>query len=187
MSSRSVQIIGGEERQHAFVDGETNSLHVIGLGGSSTIQGVAFSAEHTEINVATEGIMDVLVRVGTNDILSWLAATVSVQMLVSLFENPTITSPGTPIIVINRDRTSATTTATTVEHTPTIAVTGTELLGSFVPGGTRSQAIGSSQQTQAPWKLKASTNYLLRLTNVGATPAYATLGLDFAEYGLLPS
>lgn len=186
MSSRSTQIIGGEERQHAFVEGSPlNALRTTDADGIEygAESGLAFIATHTNLDVASSADVEVLIQVGTSNIGMVLTGSIAGQAHFFLFEGPTVTVAGTSVSVVCRDRVSPKTSTIVVTHTPTTTADGTELLDTFLPGGLRSTATGSLTTGPQSWHLKANTDYLLRMTNLSATTSAITIGLDFVDPG----
>jgi hypothetical protein len=82
----------------------------------------------------------------------------------AVFESPTFTE-GTPVTAYNLKRTSNNVWGGTVVHTPTISNDGTMLMQCHISGGTGPHAGGGSNGFDEEWVLKASTSYLIRLTN----------------------
>lgn len=159
MSSRSTQIIGGPNRQHAFVD-EFGALHTTTAIEVSIGLGQVFTATTIRSVLLQNTFFDVLIRVGTTPI-SWLPIfAVAIETEGSLFENPTVTATGTIVPTDNRNRTSAKTTTTVCYEDPTLTDDG-DLIGTIlIPQDT-------IRVTPVPFIFKAGTDYIVRLKNVG--------------------
>lgn len=83
----------------------------------------------------------------------------------AIFESPTFTG-GTAMPSYNMKRTSARTWGGTIVHTPTITNDGTQIMIGHLAGGTGPHTGGGdSEGFGSEWIFKASTSYLLRLTN----------------------
>lgn len=55
---------------------------------------------------------------------------------------------------------------------------------SFIPAGTKNQAVGGEASAQGEWVLRASTNYLVRLTNNSGGAIQANVILDLYDHGV---
>lgn len=96
-----------------------------------------------------------------------------------MYENAVVTG-GTSFTAVNRNRTSATTSASAILINPTVSSVGTELHAEFISGGVGKKAGGgdayASEQVLSPL-----TTYLFRLTNVNGTAHMAHLYLEWYE------
>lgn len=182
MSSRSTQIIGGEARQHAYVDGVNHGLVLINEIHFNIHRGIVFTAVRTELNVANNGTVDVLLIV-TNATHLRFKMSAEGQSTVSLFEGTTVSGSGTVVPARNRNRFSSNVATTAVYHTPTITDDGTELAEAFLPGGSGGTAQGTETSPTEEWVLSAG-NYMVRLTNISGTASNFSAALEFYEPGL---
>lgn len=185
MSSRSTQIIGGAQRQRAFVEGaplnalRTTNADTIEFGASS---GLSLWANHTDLEVAVSGNVEILIQTGANAVNILFSVSISDLSHVWLYEDSTFSAAGTSIPCHSRQRTSPTTSTATVTHTPTITDNGTRLLDAFFPGGIRGAA-GPPLGGTSFWALKANAVYLLRIDNISATTTAMTVGVDIVDPG----
>lgn len=184
MSSRSTQIIGGSARQHAHVDGVDNSLAAIGEIHFNIHRGIVFTAVRTELNVANNGTVDVLVVV-TNATHLRFRMSAEGQSTIGFFEGTTVSGSGTVVPARNRNRFSSNVATTAVYHTPTITDDGTELVQVFIPGGSGGNAQGAATSPTEEWILSAG-NYMVRLTNISGVASNLSALFEFYEPGLLP-
>ena len=172
MSSRSTQIIGGDDRQHAHVDGDLNALQVSVTNPNNdpipisdpiaraTDLGHVFSAAVLETLVAQLSAYEILIRVGSQPV-SWMPVfAVPVNFTSELFEAATVTDPGTAVSVNNRNRTLLFSTGVTVFTAPTLSDIGTSLGAILLPEDVL-------RPTNAPIILEANTDYVVQLTNIG--------------------
>jgi len=92
------------------------------------------------------------------------------QLVLKLFEAPTVTDGSTAVALLNRNRSSSNTVDTQAYSDPT-GVSGGTQLDEYYLGGTYGQKIVGGEQlgTQLPLKLETNTDYVLSLTNDGAS------------------
>ncbi len=186
MSSRSVQIIGGRNREWCFVeDAPRNALRVIdadriefGLESAKT-----FIATHTEVALSAGGTLDVLLQTGGTAINVGVIVSVSAAFQGFIFEDATFSAAGNAVTNTARERLDIQTPTTTITEGPTLTADGTELANSFFPGGRGAQAIGSFNTATGEWTLKLNSVYLIRLVNLSNTTSQVTLGLQTVDVG----
>ena len=84
-----------------------------------------------------------------------------------LFENTTVSNPGTQLTVQNMRRSlhGINLNTTLAFEEPTLIAPGDLITGRFVPGGSGPLASGGTAREGTEWPLKVDTNYLIRLTN----------------------
>lgn len=132
-----------------------------------THEGRYFSGGYYNASVASSGTVELLVQITTE---TWHAkATVAVggDSTVQIFEGTTFSAAGTAVTMTNHNRASAKTFTGTVTHTPTLTAAGTQLNGTMlIPGGSGGNASGGDIGFENEFVLKASTNYMIRVTNV---------------------
>lgn len=146
-------------------------------------RGIFFTGTRIEEAVANDASLNVLIRV-TNETHARFTASIGAQGLCRLFEGTTFSDPGAAIPTYNRHRNgSAILASTLLSYAPTLTDDGTELAGSFVPGGTRNQAEGFATSSFEEWILKAGEDYLLRLTNTSGSACDMSATVDFYEPG----
>ncbi len=95
-------------------------------------------------------------------------------------EGSTITG-GTATTVYNRDRASLTATTVTVVRDPTVNAPGTLIDNQFIPGGTGGKSLGGTSGPRNEWIFKASTIYVIRLTNRAGNAQPASLAVEWYE------
>jgi len=98
---------------------------------------------------------------------------------VYMYENAVVTG-GTSLTAFNRNRTSATTSASALLLNPTVTSTGTLLESQFIAGGVGKKA-GGGDAYASEQVLNSLTTYLFRLTNVNGTSHMAHLYLEWYE------
>lgn len=182
MSSKSVQIIGGEDRQHAYVDGKNNALVTMDEIHAKIHKAELFTAS-AATSLAGDGILEQLIRVPSGATHMRFLGTVAHQMRAQLFEGPTTTADGTPLPAFNRNRFASDTTLTEIYLGPTVTVDGTTLMDFFIPGGNKQTASGGQGSSFEEWILSPG-DYLVRISNNIVNPAAAgwiSIVLDFYE------
>lgn len=109
------------------------------------------------------------------------------KILVQLVEAPTVGTPGTPVVPLNRRRVGTPSVATTVMRVGPASVSGGVVLDQFyVGGGTGSGAnavSGGSASADNEWVLAPDTLYHLEITNNGSASAGVNLMTFFYEEG----
>lgn len=133
--------------------------------------GVAFRASHEFSGVAGSGVVETLVKVGSNKNLHMAFGTgVGGNTRIEIFEGPTITANGTAIDKTNFRRTGTPPTSdATLFHTPTTTADGTKIIGSVAFGGSSGATkVGGRIRQGLEFILKKSENYLVRTTNISA-------------------
>lgn len=98
---------------------------------------------------------------------------------VYMYEDAVVTG-GTSFTAINRNRTSATTSASAILINPTVTSVGNQLDAQFIAGGVGKKA-GGGDAYASEQMLNALTTYLFRLTNVNGTSHMAHLYLEWYE------
>ena len=96
------------------------------------------------------------------------------------FYEGTISSSGTVETIYNHKRTSSATWAGDIRTNPTILSSnlGTLLTVQYMPGGSKSQAVGSGQTFDLEWIIRNDVSYLLRLTNRSGSTQRASIGCN---------
>ena len=96
-----------------------------------------------------------------------------------LYEGSSVTG-GTPIVPINKNRTSTTASQGVALLNPSVTSLGTKLLEQILIGGSGKKASGG-QTSASDIVLKGLTTYLFRLTNVNGTDHAAEMILEWYE------
>lgn len=152
----------------AMQDGTTGALLTIETVHHEVHEGEMFHAAYTNGSVANNGTVDVLLTTGAKEAHTVWEVFAGGQVTVSLYEAPTTSAAGTAVTAYNMKRSSTNTPTAAVTHTPTVSATGTVTLvnGRILPGGTSpTTRVGGGIRANAEWIMKASTKYLMRITN----------------------
>lgn len=189
-----MNIIGGNAGRNALQlsDGSTKVL-VDHLNEALVVQdeihsnihrGIFFSATHLTLALANNDTSNILFA--TSGVVHLrMTVSASAQTLVEFHEDATVSASGTSIALYNRNRLSPIGSGTTgLFHDPTIVSSGTRLYVTFVPGGTKNQAIGSENQTFQEWILKPHMLYLCVCTNNSGSASSFSCEVDLYEPGL---
>lgn len=164
--------------------GEWKQIHVSTNGHVITQQeldhiiyhGNAYGVGYYNAAVANGSSIDLLVSCDDVPLSVQLKIAGGGDCLLNLYENPTISSPGTTLTAINLNRNSTKTCGASVSHTPTVSSVGTLIYQLYAPGGTGGNASGGDASFQRGI-LKKGEEYLFRLTNIsgGTKPMQISL------------
>lgn len=97
-----------------------------------------------------------------------------------IYEGPTVSANGTAVIPTNRNRTSSGLADSLFYMTPTVTTTGDLLFSTYMPGGVKKTAGGSSGESFGEWIL-APGLYLMRFTNSSGAAADMSAQMTFYE------
>ena len=156
----------------------TKSLINISQAHHEVHQGFAYSNFLYE-SIAGTSNLDLLIRVGASKTahITFEASALSAAFLF-LIENPTVTVQGVVQPEYNRNRDIGTDNANAVCYHTSTTAGGTTLLQKYIPAGNRS---GSHSGDRNEWVLKQSEDYILRITNIGASANPASMQLSWYE------
>jgi len=104
-----------------------------------------------------------------------------------IYAAPNITDPGTEITAVPNNGASTQTPVTKAYYGPTVADTGDVAMEIVLPGGQKSNAIGSVARPTSEVILPASSSWLLRVTSKAGAGATADVGLLMEFYEYAPS
>ena len=189
MSTKHVTLIGqdsGQERQIVTVDRFNNALVVQTEVHENVHRGIFYTVSGTQ-SIGSDSVADFLIRVTTSSHIRF-TGTVEHTMLGQLWEAPTTSADGTPLLVSNRNRFSANTAGTLFFGAPTVTDPGTQLMDFLMAGGNKNTASGGSGSSFEEWIL-APGDYIARVSNTILSPAaagYAGVVMDFYEPGQSP-
>jgi len=150
------------------IDGTVGGIVVTEHTHHEVHEGEAFNASYLVPHgseVANDAAQDFLFVTGTKTAHAFINIAVGGDCDALLYEGTTASANGTGLAELNLNRTSTNTATATAFHTPTVTTEGTLLQQKFLPGGVGPLAPGSSHSAGAEWILKASTKYLVRVTN----------------------
>ena len=137
--------------------------------------GNAFGVSHVFSGVADAANSDVRFSTSTRQphVLFQVAASGKAQM--ALYQGAVL-GTGTAVTVNNRDLSKAEATGVTFGHSPTVTSVGALLFSEILPGGSKNSAVGGSASARDEWMLKASTVYLIRVTNRSGAASEISVG-----------
>lgn len=145
-------------------------------------EGKGFIASKQFDNLADLEVAKLRILVGAN---KELHATVTVSAegkgRTKIAEGTTYTVEGTAVTIFDKNRTTANASDALCYHTPTTDVAGTRIHYSYVPGGTKQRAIGSTRANGEEWIFKKSTDYQILFTNEGGDAKDASIEIEFYE------
>lgn len=100
--------------------------------------------------------------------------------LVDTFQSPSFSAIGTPVVIMNRNRTSTHESVNALYSAPTLTADGTKLLSSMIPGGNNTGGSVPGQDFDR-FVLKPLTYHMFRLTNISGNISRALLELGWYE------
>ena len=152
-----------------LIDELKQNVNTISSLHNHTHEGEAYSISHGFIAVADDAHADMLIRTGAIDVHIVAEIEGEGKAYAFLYEVPTITLDGTPLVPRNKYRShndnDPEQSSVLIFHTPTVGAVGTQLLTELITGGSGPQSIGSRGGRSAEWVLKKNTDYLFRVTN----------------------
>ena len=136
-------------------------------------EGRLFSGGYYNASVNNGATLDILFQTDATYIFHGIAnVSVGGDATMQMFEGVTFSAAGTPITMSNHNRTSAKVLGGGAYHTPAITGTGNQMNGTiYIPGGSGGNSSGGKGGFEQEYVLAASTNYLLRITNVSGVAA----------------
>ena len=165
MSSRSVQLIGGPDREDAFVDSTNHALVVMDEIHNNIHRGIFYSTVWVNLALAASGVEDLLVRVVT-PLHIRLIASVTVTMRVDFYRAVVVSAVGAAgPITSNRNLFSPNVSDIEVTVGPTITDIGTQIGWALIPAGAKAAASGATVGSFEEWILPAG-DYVIRTTNL---------------------
>lgn len=145
-----------------------------------TEDGENFVATDIANAIADTASQEWLVVVGSEPIAVKATYAVEGKTTIDIFEGTLVSSNGAPTLIMDANRTTGNTPLTTVHTGPTITNDGTKIAIGLLQAGEKEKGI-TSTETGDRIILKASTNYLMRLTNKSGGTIDMSLQVDFNE------
>lgn len=187
MSSKSVQIIGGENREHAYVDSIHNGLVSTEERHSKTHEGRVYTVSHLDQAILKD---ESTFYAGTIP-PGWEAhvkvtASASGAAILRIWEDPTSLVGGVAASVsTNRKRSVTTDSDVTAEDQITAFAGGTLLFELFLPGAFSSFGPGTIFAPEQEWVFAPGTEILFEIENLTTKDGMiGSLVLDFYEVAL---
>lgn len=166
----------------AVIDPALFALTTIDCAHRQVHLGNYFIASNIFLAVAGAGTADLRIIVAATKALHAIVnITVEGKATVHFYEGTTYTGAGVGVTVYNKNRASLTASTATVQHTPAVNVLGTNIYQSFMHGGSRNFAIGSSRGNAQEWIFKKSGDYLIRVTNTSGAASDISIEVEFYE------
>lgn len=163
------------------IPGWGQQAHVIDSVHYRIHQGRFYSGGHSEAGVASDGVVEILLK--TSTLPPHVVAVVAAEgkANVELFEGTTVSANGTSVSLFNHNRLSSNTPLLTMYDTPTVTADGTKISpNGFIPAG-KSSDPGDVLSTFAERILDVSENYLIRITNLSNQVSDIALAIYFYE------
>lgn len=167
----------------ADVDGIDKASVVMDEVHYNIHRGIFFTASVYDNNIATESTLDLFIVVNS-PIHARMSAAVSAAFTGQLFSDTVVTAlTGTEVLPHNRNGFSSKVSDIEILKDPTVTNAGTGMVISYLPGGSKNFATGSTTSSFEEWILP-SGNYLLRLVNLTAQAQQASVSLEFYQPNL---
>jgi len=144
--------------------------------------GELFSASHFEIALVNGGELDIRITTPASPEVALVSAIVegTGDGDIELFENGTI-SVGNAITPLDLNRVTDNAATTVIAEGPTVSAPGTSIFKGKMLGGQKNSAVPSDFTAQAALILKASEDYLLRVTNESGANSDYSVRIIFKE------
>ena len=169
----------------AALDSTTEAIKTIDYAHHEIHEGNHFKSGYQDTSMAASDVINLLFV--TPDTAVWghwtLVGQSTGEAVIQVFEGTTVSGNGTAVARWNRNRNLAAVNESDilVFHTPTITGDGTKMSEKWI-GGTGFKAdVGGGTRGDSEYVLKQNTNYLVRLTAVGAGIKGA-IGGDWYEH-----
>lgn len=167
-------------------DDQTGGAIVMDVVHHEVHEGEMRHGGYTVTSLGNGANLELLLDVGAVDAHSTWEVFAGGQVVVSLWESPTVGSLGTALPVWNMNRTVTTTAASALYHTPSVTATGTITLvnARILPGGTSpTTRVGGGIRSGAEWILAPETAYLMRVTNTSGGSIAVNVVTEWYEEG----
>jgi hypothetical protein len=145
------------------------------------IQGIFYAAHIFDEALAAGGLLMMLVRTADVPVHFKSVTNIGADAHFLIGEAPDLITDGTPLTPINCNRISGAVASTLLFANPTINNNGLIIEGSFLPGGSGGNAVGSTGTSGTLIVGAPNTDYLLCVENLTAQPQIANLAINFYE------
>lgn len=158
-------------------------LGVVDFEHIATDSGAYYSASRYVEGVSSDGTIDILIITPSSVIESALLGgdvQAGGDAKLEVYAQPTVSSNGTALSILQVNQTSSNTPNVSAYHTPTVSNTGTLVFETFVPGGKGGVSVGSGGPFQ---RLNAAPDkkFLLRLINKAASAETMCVNMNWIE------
>lgn len=149
----------------AAVESFSKTLVVETLAFTALNAGLIYASTHKFFSVNKNATVSMLVKVPGNTLVYAIFDGAGEDLVeIDLYEGPTITTNGTPIDRIDRNRNNISVPVVEVYHTPTTSASGTLLVDQRISKGSVSGPQSFSNDDK--WVLAENQNYLMDATNI---------------------
>jgi hypothetical protein len=183
MADASLLVGRGDDDHNMPVKVEeySGALVTVSVQHHAVHDGVFYTTDHLDLALAGSGIMEVLLTVNTRDHIE-LGALGTGNLLLEVFENPTVTANGTALSFHNLNRFAGDNLSPGIEayHTPTTTADGQRLMRALISGGAK--GAGSANGPDEGTGL-TGTWFLVRLTNLTNQEQIAQIGINVHDHG----
>lgn len=170
------RLIGTRQRPNVVTDIETDNIHA-GVGYDVSGFGTLTNGANT-IFYANVGALPLHFH-------GFEVKTTAGEVVIELYEAPTVTANGTAITPRNKNRGSANTALSLIYGGTTVSANGTLLFTRKIFGTSQgSHYEGGDVGVGSEWVLKPNTKYIIKITNSSGTTISYTAGFYFYEKAL---
>ena len=149
------------------IDPFKGALKTIDVVHEEVHEGKHYIATHYLSSISSGVSFNVLIQVPAAKFPHFLfSSTVKADSLFLIYETTTFSAAGTSIPIFNNSRSSSNTSGLTITHTPTITADGTQIFTKYSAAGNAGNGGGGGGGNSTEFILKASTNYIFRLTSL---------------------
>jgi len=165
----------------ALVDSVSGARLVIDFVTALIHAGKGFKVTLYDASIANSASQEMLIQVADNPIHANFTIGAEGDFEVLIFEGTTVSAPGTPIVPLNLNRSSALLSTAVFNDSPTITGDGTEIAHGVLPGGQKNQAVDNEIGGDGEVVLATNTNYLIRATNFSGSASRVSTSVAFYE------
>ncbi len=167
MSSKSVQIIGGNDRDRCHVDAVHNGLVSIEERHKKTHDGGVYTISMFADDVGKNDLVPLGIEIPSG-VEAHVLFTVSVSgaMVLRVYEDATLVSATAHTPAINRKRSIVGAQSSTSRFPIASRSAGTLLQEVFLPGGFSAAASGFFWEPKQEWICSPNTNFILEFENI---------------------
>lgn len=182
-ATRLVGVIYGSEGQPLYQDPVEPAAVIISFSHHEIHEGNMYTTSVLDLDVDIAAPKYVMIRAPNTAtrIHAIFAVSSSGAALAQLFENPTVTLDGAPLVELNNERNSPNVAEAATFEDPTIAADGTQLFAERLGGaGTGQRTLSGSVYTREEWVLLQAEDYIVKIT-VDADNTEVTLSIVWYE------
>lgn len=161
----------------------SGALEVIDIAHAEIHEGQYYTANKLFKTVANGSFSDIHLVTGATKYPNMvLTVQAEAKSYVSIYRGTTYTGIGTTLTIANNNGNSTNTTESAAYYTPTVNALGTLMYEDFVAAGSGSRRVGADLSSRSEWILRPSTDYLVRVQNVGGSGVTSDTAITLSYY-----